>query len=426
MKYKALIVLIFIPFIFACKPENEMSNSPKLEEGSISLIAPNGSEKWQAGTNQLIKWQSKGIDSVKIDYSIDNGASWIFVALNKTNSGSFSWNPVPDTPTPNARVKISDAGKGSIFSISSNSFSITAHPAISITKPAGGEIWYSGTSQQIKWTSSGITGVAISYSSNMGLTWSIITSYTQSNGIYLWENIPACGSGLCKIKIADAADPENYAISEGKFSIIPPTGKSITITSPAGGEVLFPYANYEIKWNSSSVQMVNLYFSPDMGITYNPITGPILNEGKYIWQVPELNSNLCKILIRDADDSSIYYESGGTFTINSTKYLTVTYPVGGEKFTAGDSVTIYWRSAGCNFVSIQLSVSPEGMPRVWNDIVLSTPNAGSYKTAFNAEGNNCFIKVSSAQADGPSDENDIPFEIIKNNSLNKGIISRYK
>ena len=68
--------------------------------------------------------------NVKIEYSTDNGATWFSPAIvdNTPNSGSYPWL-IPNTPSTNCLVKISDANDGDPSDVSDNVFSIVI-PAI--------------------------------------------------------------------------------------------------------------------------------------------------------------------------------------------------------------------------------------------------------------------------------------------------------
>ncbi len=46
----------------------------------ITVISPNGGENWEANSTQLIKWQSKDVSKVKIEYSLDGGLSWEIIS----------------------------------------------------------------------------------------------------------------------------------------------------------------------------------------------------------------------------------------------------------------------------------------------------------------------------------------------------------
>ena len=72
IRYKNIlkVTILYIIFLFI------LGGSVKISAQSIKVISPNGGENWKANSTQLIKWKSKSIDKVKIEYSLDKGLSW--------------------------------------------------------------------------------------------------------------------------------------------------------------------------------------------------------------------------------------------------------------------------------------------------------------------------------------------------------------
>ena len=73
----------------------------------ITLHRPNGGESWTIGQYQNIHWsrQNPGGNTVDIDYSTDNGATWIRIATQAQDTGFYLWN-VPGPATTTAKVRI--------------------------------------------------------------------------------------------------------------------------------------------------------------------------------------------------------------------------------------------------------------------------------------------------------------------------------
>ncbi len=91
----------------------------------IEINSPSGGEVWQVGEQYDISWDSFGITDVRIEYSIDNGATWqVIPATFPASSGSYTWT-IPNEPSGECLVKISDAADLSVFDISDNVFTIT-------------------------------------------------------------------------------------------------------------------------------------------------------------------------------------------------------------------------------------------------------------------------------------------------------------
>jgi len=78
----------------------------------ILVTAPNGGEVWDPGTSHNITWLSAGLTgNVKIEYSINGGATYTTVAVSVPNTGTYSWT-IPNTPSNACLVRISDADTG--------------------------------------------------------------------------------------------------------------------------------------------------------------------------------------------------------------------------------------------------------------------------------------------------------------------------
>jgi hypothetical protein len=131
---------------------------------SIFLASPNGGESWVAGTVHDITWATSGktanvrievstdngsnpsdvsvsttnnrsypwtitpgstgtIANVRIEVSTNNGSSWSDVIVSTANNHSYPWT-VPDTPSSQCLVRISDAANAAISDTSDAVFSI--------------------------------------------------------------------------------------------------------------------------------------------------------------------------------------------------------------------------------------------------------------------------------------------------------------
>jgi N-acetylneuraminic acid mutarotase len=73
----------------------------------ITLLRPNGGEVFTIGQYKNIHWsrQNPGGNTVDIDYSTDNGATWIRIATQAPDTGWYFWN-IPGPATTTAKVRI--------------------------------------------------------------------------------------------------------------------------------------------------------------------------------------------------------------------------------------------------------------------------------------------------------------------------------
>ena len=91
----------------------------------ITVTAPSGGENWLVGTYQSLGWISPYLSGwVTVEYSTDNGSAWSTVIDSTFDDGSHTWVDIPDTPSKECLVRISDAGDGDPSDLSDSSFSI--------------------------------------------------------------------------------------------------------------------------------------------------------------------------------------------------------------------------------------------------------------------------------------------------------------
>lgn len=95
----------------------------------IVLHQANGGEIFQISTKRFIIWQAQpSVANVKIEYSVDGGNNWLTV-INSTPAatGSYAWN-VPNNPSVNCFIRVSNAANASQNDISNAAFYIMNTP----------------------------------------------------------------------------------------------------------------------------------------------------------------------------------------------------------------------------------------------------------------------------------------------------------
>ncbi len=78
----------------------------------LTILSPDGGEMLQAGTAADVSWQSSGpvIDTVRLEYSVDNGDNWSIITSGTANTGLYDWYPVPAENSDQCLIRISDVG----------------------------------------------------------------------------------------------------------------------------------------------------------------------------------------------------------------------------------------------------------------------------------------------------------------------------
>ncbi len=387
----------------------------------LTVTSPNGGENWNVGSFHAITWTSQGtVSNVTIEYSINNGGSWRTIVPSTENDGSYNWH-VPNRPSGNCLVRVIEQDEdGGLSDVSDAVFSIVSPVSGSVTvrSPNGGETWAAGSSQEIKWNSTGdINQVTIKYSTDNGTTWKAIAQTTGNDGSYNWV-VPETASDKCLVRVTandSDLDPKPSDASDAVFSIVLPSTPGIRVIAPNGGEQLTAGTGFTITWSAAnSRREARIEYSVNNGQTWTEITGSSENNGKYDWTVPDEPSDNCLVRISEAGGQPSD-TSDGPFSIvqPSVGDITVTSPNGGESWSAGSPQEIKWTGSGIDSVKIEYS---RDNGTTWKTIVQTTENDGSFNwTVPDIASAGCLVRITSNDEFSdpkPSDVSDAVFSIV--------------
>lgn len=293
-------------------------------QSSLNLVSPNGGEVLLIGSSYTIIWNNTpGVNTVFIQYSTDNGNTWNIInsmAPTGPTGGSYTWSPIPPTPTGNALVRVLDAMNPTTGDTSDAVFSISNGTA-NITSPNGGETLYIGNTHNITWNYSGSPSqYDIEYSTDNGVTWNVIAnnvSVGTMGGGFVWL-IPSTPSNQCLVKITDVFDTLRSDISDTVFTIVQYIPRSITVVSPNGGEVYTPGSLADLSWTyTGAVSQVVVQYTIDNGFNWITIDTVPANSSPYPWTVPNTPSNICVLKVKDIDSTNVFDMSNSFFEIQS-------------------------------------------------------------------------------------------------------------
>ena len=217
---------------------------------TINITSPNGGESWDVGSTYPVTWTSNNVSDVKIEYSTNNGTNWITIIASTPSDGSYNWI-IPNAPSTNCRIMISDVTNSTYTDQSDNVFTINVPitPGITITSPNGGEKWSAGSAHNITWISSNVTNVRIDYTTTGTDLLNIITSTSASAGSYSWTIPDTAASTNCRVIISDVSDPTTtFDMSDNVFTIFTyPSAMNLSTTYSFGDPT-----------QTSSYQMIGL------------------------------------------------------------------------------------------------------------------------------------------------------------------------
>ncbi len=288
---------------------------------AVKIVTPNGGELLGGCTVTSITFQhSPTYTNFSIQYSINNGVSWITINSSFTsaaNPATLTWS-LPNTGSTVTLVKVIPNTQPSYFDLSDAVFTIVK--PVTIIQPNFGGILQVGSNYNITWSSDGISNVYdIFYSTNGGASYTnIITAYNTATNQYTWT-LPNTPSTNCKVWVRDNTASCKNDTSDVAFTIST-TAPPVTLLTPNGGQTLSGCQSYNITWTDSPViGTYDIAYSTNGGTTFtNIVTGYATVSGSYSWILPNgLSSSNCLIRVRSTAQPTTLDMSDAAFTINT-------------------------------------------------------------------------------------------------------------
>ena len=327
---------------------------------SVTVGQPNGGELLAGGATYEVTWEATDAiglktDPITIQYSTDEGSTWIEEVTNQANDGSYVWT-VPGISTTEAKIKVlaedlvgwvgSDESDA-VFEIDSSSPEVGS---ITLKDRISGDTSYT-REQTISVEASGVTGdptqMLVSHESDFaGATWQSFSATFE------YTLLAGEGSQTVYYKVRDVALNESTPESDNiDIDTINPT---VTVEAPNGGEILAGGSQYVVTWEATdggsgiaSGTPITIRFTSNEGSSWTLVTRET-NSGEYAWTVPLIDSITCRISVEAIDNATNIGTdwSDANFSIDSTS------PEVG-------SITLRDRTNGSETYSNELTISVE-------------------------------------------------------------------
>ena len=326
---------------------------------TITLVQPDGGEKWAWNTSHLISWYDNFAAPVKIE--LLKGGSIYSVLASSVSGNGYAWsisNTVPVDTT--YKIRVLSTADTTIADTSSASFSVLATPSggeIKLIQPNGGDQWAHGEKHLISWYDNFSDSVKVELFKG-GAFYSVLASNITDNR-YAWtipDSLPADTN--YSVKVLNQADTTIADESDSSFTILVHSlGESITLEQPVGGEQWAHGEQHLISWkdNFTDPVKVELFYQN----TFNSVLDSNITDNRYVWTVPAtLTADTgYRIKVLNMADTTISDESDSSFTIlvhPLGESLTLVQPDGGEKWAHGEAHLISWLDNFSNPVKVEL------------------------------------------------------------------------
>jgi len=363
------------------------------------------------GVNQNINitWTRQNVSNVALDFSMDDGQTWIEI-INDLNADSYNWM-VPDTPSAECRIRVRSNINNEVSDVSDNRFSISK---IRLLSPNGGEVLTGDYSNsfvhQITWSSAGMTNVKIEYSANSGNSWILIhSSYPAASGNYVWY-LPGIPSDNYIVRVSNAANIVINDTSDEAFSIRNP----LKLINANGGGFITNNSLFNIRWKNQDI-------SPDLSIWWEHSTNnsswtrinttavPVTDESMW-WYVNTGTTGTMWLRAVENTTSRIVGKSESSFRVTD-KILMLFEPNGGESYLAESNQTISWDYSGLTNLNVDLTTD-DGL--TWTSLDSNVPvtNLTYNWIVPDIPSPNCRIRLSDVNYSYMNLESDANFAIL--------------
>lgn len=323
---------------------SDASITAEFGQKSISVISPNGGERWECGQSYIIRWASAYIEDDAAIYLMRADAPVLVIASAvPVADKAFEWTlPVNLNPAADYRVKILSLDEPDIAGVGDGDFAVYAESTanLTVTTPNGGEKLVIGGEATISWDAdhyNGQVGIRL-YDKNA--YYSSVVSATANNGSFSWDTSGVATGNEYRIEIASLDNPAVRDCSDGFFSLVssaPPADGSVTVTAPNGGESFRPGETTNILWESENLDgALAAYLFSDTGNVAEIGTAAVA-AGTLSWTVAESLSagNGYRVKLVPLNSPSAWDFSNNTFTISSLDEADLTM---GTEPAAGGSV----------------------------------------------------------------------------------------
>ncbi|MEI8122548.1 MAG: hypothetical protein WCI20_10885, partial [bacterium] len=361
--------------------------------GRVVMTVPNGleigQESWLEGVPYTVQWNSAGTvgNKVKLEYSLNSGSSWNLIASNVANvagSNSYSFWTTPPSVSDLCRVRVTDMADPTISDLSDNDFSIVERFRMLV--PNGGERWYTGRTNTVRWASALNLGLLrLDYLANgaSDSNAAVAANYTYNVAIGL-ANTPGSSSNVFQWAtptrvpelLSEAGRMSVRTFSGGGFdaSDAPFTLAGIEFTNPVLGSSVKRNGSFNIQWIAAGAgAAVAIDFSADSGANWTNVVASapcVAGSNTYAWVAVAPPTDLAQLRLRSLSDTNVL----GVSDVFTLADIDVTSPTAESVWLMGSTNTVTWQAGGAgDKVNIYYSTN-SGVS--WVTVALNVTNAG--------------------------------------------------
>lgn len=322
----------------------------------LAVVQPRVNDDLVIGTERLIQWAGLHEGEVRIELSRNGGAQWEVLFDRTENDGGHFW-AVTGPATVEALIRITALDEEAGFDVSDGPFSISSG-TLTVTRPNGGELWGTNSTQLIQWSTTTGGTVRIELSRDGGNAWETLVLNTANDGS---EPFVVTGppSNSCRVRVSSWQDPGLSDVSDALFAVFCAPATSPILPGQTLSSTLGPQ-DCQVPQRPAAKSRLHTFFLSQSGLVTVDLTSQSFEPYLVLY-------GPTGVILAEHDGAagaarldSIELPAGGPFTIVvssvndgvgpysltlSSFDMELLAPVGGETWKFGERRIVTWKSA---------------------------------------------------------------------------------
>ncbi|HLX13391.1 MAG TPA: hypothetical protein VKS81_11315 [Bacteroidota bacterium] len=304
---------------------------------TLSVTSPRGGELWKNSSFHTIQWTSPHVDTVRIEFSSDSGATWAVAVPSVAGSAQeVPWSTL-SVVSEMCLIRVEDRGIPSYFGRSDSVFTLY-DTAFAIHSPAALDTLAAAAPYPLTWMAQIPGWAEAQYSLDSGRTWQTFDTVRSSQESMVW-NVPDTNATKAVLRLRALTDTSAQSTSAGNFSILECLAGTFALSTQAGWNMI----SLPVNVNDRSVSALfpsatTKAYAFTSGSTY--ASQDTLQYGIGYWiKSPRANTAGCKLAV---DTISVAAGWNMIGTIGSAERLS-------DLMTIPPSIIespLYWYSSG--------------------------------------------------------------------------------